>query len=84
MPVEKQDRGVVEALFAAMQAGPAGEDEMMALFAEDATLVEPFTGEVKTHTGKPAIRYPYSYRWRAHPMALGRTDYRRQRAVGMP
>ncbi len=56
MPVQKQDRGVVEALFAAMQAGPAGEDEMMALFAEDATLIEPFTGEVKTHTGKPAIR----------------------------
>ncbi len=55
---------MVEALFAAMQAGPAGEDEMMALFAEDATLIEPFTGEVKTHTGKPAIREGFSETWK--------------------
>ena len=55
MGVSEGDREVVANLFKAMQAGPAGEKELLALFAEDAVLVEPFSGHVQTHEGKPAI-----------------------------
>ena len=55
MGVSEADREVVANLFKAMQAGPAGEKELLALFAEDAVLVEPFSGRVQTHEGKPAI-----------------------------
>ncbi len=64
MPVQDQDRQVVDALFRAMQAGPGGEEDMMALFAEDATFIEPFSGEACTHTGKPAIRESFKGMWR--------------------
>jgi hypothetical protein len=37
-----------------MQRGPDGEDELVALFAEDAVYVEPFTGG--EHVGRDAIR----------------------------
>lgn len=60
MPVERADRDVVEEMFRAMQAGPDGVDQMMALFASDATLVEPFAGRPQTHEGKPAIRAAYA------------------------
>lgn len=56
MSVSDRDRDVVERLFRAMQAGPAGETEMMALFAEDAVFVEPFSGQPRTHEGAAAIR----------------------------
>ena len=36
----------------------------MALFAEDATFVEPFTGKVQTHHGKQAIRDSFKDMWR--------------------
>ena len=63
MPVSNDDRKVVEGLFKAMQAGPAGEDAMMALFAENAVFVEPFSGEVRTHTGTDAIRTSFQQMW---------------------
>src|SRR5262249_27831619 len=56
MPVRDEDRRVVQDLMQAMQTGPAAKEELLALFAEDAVLVEPFTGQPLTHTGKPAIR----------------------------
>jgi hypothetical protein len=56
MPVDESDRRVVEDLLRTMQAGPAGEEELLALFADDAVLVEPFAGRVQTHAGRPAIR----------------------------
>lgn len=56
MSVGERDQAVVEAYFRAMQAGAAGGDEMMVLFAEDAVYVEPFTGQARTHTGRAAIR----------------------------
>jgi ketosteroid isomerase-like protein len=40
--------------FRAMQRGPEGEDELVALFAEDAVYIEPFSGQ--QHTGRDAIR----------------------------
>lgn len=63
MPISNDDRKMVEALFKAMQAGPAGEDAMMALFAENAVFVEPFSGEVRTHTGTDAIRTSFKQMW---------------------
>jgi ketosteroid isomerase-like protein len=56
MAVRASDRTVVENLFKAMQAGPAGERLMMSLFHEDAVFVEPFSGKPVTHTGHEAIR----------------------------
>lgn len=56
MPVNDNDRQIVADLFKAMQAGPAGTEALLALFAEDGVLVESFTGHVQTHIGKPAIR----------------------------
>ena len=56
MPVKAEDRKVVEDLLRAMQTGPSAFEELLALFADDGVLVEPFTGTMQTHTGKPAIR----------------------------
>jgi ketosteroid isomerase-like protein len=44
----------LERYFRAMQRGPEGEEELVALFAEDAVYVEPFTGG--EHVGRKAIR----------------------------
>ena len=49
------ERAIINRFFAAMQTGALAEREMMALFAEDAIYVEPFSGHVRTHRGKPAI-----------------------------
>ncbi len=56
MSVAPADRNLIESLYKAMQAGPAGESAMLDLFTEDAVFVEPFGGEPKTHTGLSAIR----------------------------
>ena len=68
MPVPEQDRKTVENLFKAMQMGPSGEHAMMALFDENAALVEPFSGQVQTHTGKPAIRECFKEIWWKEPL----------------
>lgn len=67
MSVSVADRSVVEKLFRAMQAGPAGEEEMMSLFNEDATFVEPFSGQPVTHVGHAAIRESFRQQT-AHPL----------------
>lgn len=64
MPVSEQDRAAVDGLFRAMQAGPLGEDALMGLFADDAVLVEPFGGHVRTHSGLPAIRASFRETWK--------------------
>ena len=64
MTVTESNRKVVENLFKAMQAGPSGEDEMMSLFADDAVFIEPFSGQVRTHEGKTAIRVSFQEMWR--------------------
>lgn len=64
MPVLEQDRKTVEGLFRAMQMGPSGEEAMMALFDDNAVFVEPFSGQVQTHTGKHAIRGSFREMWK--------------------
>jgi hypothetical protein len=63
MPLSPADRTVVENVFKAMQKGPVGEADMMALFADDAVFIEPFSGVPQTHTGKPAIRASFKSMW---------------------
>ena len=64
MAVKAEQQKVVEDVFRAMQAGPEGEQAMMALFADDAVLVEPFSGQVQVHTGKSAIRQSFHDQWK--------------------
>jgi ketosteroid isomerase-like protein len=77
MPVD-DDRKVVEELYKAMQAGPAGEAAIMALFTDDAVLVEPFTGQPRTHSGKAAIRAALAAMWQGRApdlvLTLDRVD----------
>lgn len=63
MAVTQQQRQTVENLFRAMQAGPDGEEAMMALFTDEAVFVEPFSGQPQTHSGKPAIRQSFRDQW---------------------
>lgn len=42
--------------FAAMRRGAAGEGDLMSLFAEDATYVEPFSGNSEPAVGHEQIR----------------------------
>ena len=63
MGVNEGERKVVERLFKAMQARPAGEREMMALFADDAVFIEPFSGVPRTHEGIDAIRTSFREMW---------------------
>jgi ketosteroid isomerase-like protein len=55
---------IVEGFFLAMQAGASSEHEMMALFAEDAVYVEPFSGTVREHRGRPAVHAAMRDGWR--------------------
>lgn len=70
MPVSAQHRHTVESMFKAMQAGPDGEEAMLSLFADDAVLIEPFSGQSQTHAGKPAIRQSFRDQWKDPPPDL--------------
>ena len=63
MEAEPEMRSTVERYFAAMRRGAEAEDEMMALFAEDATYVEPFSGTARTSVGKEQIRATLREGW---------------------
>ena len=54
--MSKSGNETVNKFFAAMQTGASAEEEMMALFHDDAVYIEPFTGKVRTHNGKIEIR----------------------------
>jgi len=54
--IQKDDRAIVERYLAKMQAGPAGLDELVALFDDNAVYVEPFGGQPHVHSGKSEIR----------------------------
>jgi len=55
MPVTNEQRATVEKVFQAMHARAEGEKLMASLFAENASLTEPFSGEPRTHNGKADI-----------------------------
>jgi ketosteroid isomerase-like protein len=58
----------LERYFRAMQRGPEGEDDLVALFAEDAVYIEPFTGG--QHDGRDAIRSWLHASWRDQPPGI--------------
>jgi uncharacterized protein (TIGR02246 family) len=53
--------------FRAMQSGTAAEADMRALFAADATYVEPFSGSPQTHKGRDKILEAMSAGWKWNP-----------------
>lgn len=53
---------IVEAYMAAMRRGPAAEEDMLALFAEDAVYEEPFSGQGPA-IGAAAIRERLRIGW---------------------
>ena len=57
------DRELVDAYFGAMRRGADAEDEMMALFADDAVYVEPFSGAPRESAGREAIRATLREGW---------------------
>lgn len=61
---------VVDRYFRAMQAGPAGADELFSLFAEDAVYIEPFSGQSLTHRGRPEIEAYLRGSWEQGPPDL--------------
>ncbi len=78
MPVRETDRQLIEDLLRAMQTGPPAEEALLALFTEDAVLVEPFAGRAQTHRGKAAIRASLAEMWKTRApdltLALDRVD----------
>ena len=64
--VETRDRATVEQYLAAMQAGPGGLEELLALFDDDAVYVEPFGGQPQVHAGKAEIRAFFEYALEHH------------------
>ena len=63
-------RAVVDAYFRAMQQGQHGQEDLLALFTEDAVYIEPFSGPTRTHTGLPAIRACVEASWAYSPPDL--------------
>jgi hypothetical protein len=61
------ERDVVVRYYASMRRGAEAETEMMALFADDAVYVEPFSGTVRVSEGLDAIRAALREGW-AHPL----------------
>ncbi len=47
-----------------MQTQGQRENELLALFADDAEYVEPFTGAVRTHRGREAVRAAFREGWK--------------------
>ena len=78
MGISAQQRTAVESVFRAMQSGPSGEEAMLALFADGAVFIEPFSGEPQTHVGKDAIRGSFRDQWKNPPpdleLTLDRVD----------
>lgn len=54
--VSSQDGDVIAQYMRAMQGGPECEEDLLAMFTEDAVYIEPYAGEPQTHDGKPAIK----------------------------
>ena len=60
MEVNPSDRRLIDRVTEAMQAGPAGIEDMLGLFTDNAVLVEPFSGRSQTFEGIGSIRERYT------------------------
>lgn len=61
---------VVKAYFEAMRLGEEAAEDLLALFAEDATYIEPFSGAQLTHVGKAQIEAQLRRGWQTAPPDL--------------
>ncbi|MGH1343734.1 MAG: nuclear transport factor 2 family protein [Nannocystales bacterium] len=61
---------VAQRYFDAMKAGPDAAADLFALFADDATYVEPFAGTPRTHEGRTAIEACFEGSWKNTPPDL--------------
>lgn len=61
---------VVQRYFKAMQAGPEQAETLFGLFADDATYIEPFSGQQLTHEGRPAIEAYLRASWEDGPVDI--------------
>ena len=61
---------VVERYLRAMAAGQPAQDQLLALFTDDAVYVEPFAGPTRTHAGLAAIRAAVEASWATAPPDL--------------
>ncbi|MEM9606393.1 MAG: nuclear transport factor 2 family protein [Actinomycetota bacterium] len=62
---DRDPGATVDAYFAAMRRGAAAEDDMLALFADDAVYAEPFSGSEEPAVGKAAVRARLRQGWEA-------------------
>jgi hypothetical protein len=75
VPVKDQDLKIIEGVMRGMQTGPAAENDILELFAEDGVLVEPFTGRIQTHVGKAQLRACLQDMWKNRaPDLMLKTD----------
>jgi len=63
MKATQTQQEIIGRFFKAMQAGKSASSELMALFAPDAVMTEPFHGEPQTHHGTAAIRESFGCVW---------------------
>lgn len=61
---------IPRAYYAAMQRGADAVDDLSALFALDAEYIEPFSGEVRRHVGRAAIRANFEASMKNRPPDL--------------
>lgn len=64
---DSADRQTIEKYFSAMRRGAEAESDLMALFAENATYVEPFSGDNQPAIGHEQIRARLRIGWE-HPL----------------
>jgi len=67
MTLDLASQAIIDRYFEAMQAGLPAAEAYAALFADDAVLVEPFSGQQRTSTGPAAIRASFEESVRNRP-----------------
>jgi ketosteroid isomerase-like protein len=73
MTLEPAQQAIIDRYFEAMQAGLPAAAAYAALFADDAILVEPFSGQPRTSTGPAAIRASFEESVRNRPTNMSLT-----------
>ena len=63
MMTEHTPHQILQSYFAAMRQGSSAEDDLMALFTDDAVYEEPFTGSPDPAVGLEAIRERLRFGW---------------------
>jgi ketosteroid isomerase-like protein len=73
MTLEPASQAIIDRYFEAMQVGLPAAEAYTALFADDAVLIEPFSGQPRTSTGPAAIRASFEESVRNRPPDMSLT-----------